>query len=739
MKLLKSSNQMYIKTQAMKNLLLTKLFILLLVQSLTASYLTVSDPKQTWKYGQGKIQESTISLKPKGIYTEVSMYLTFSASDTYYNTQYDTLEIDYNFDLPEGSLVTDSWLWVEDQIVKADIIDRWTANQIYEGIVKRRRDPSILVKNGSNNYDLKIFPLVGNKTRKVKITFLLLNQWRTDGTFSVNLPLNLLKSTGYYCYYCGESYPTLAGLIIRDSDFANFQGTTGINNYTFIDSKDAIGFYKATNVVSSDFTSDFKVNFKSSKIRNGIFLNVFPTGLDEGYYQMAVFPNVALDLPIKRKSVFLVDFDPLKTTLTSLQVFENLKQFISLNYTEKDSLALFFSGFTIAGTGDSWIKGDSASLANAFKALGTNPIKAYSNLTPLLSKGADFINQKGAGDLIVISASEHGFAPTSSNGIINDFVATIKKGRVFAIDLNRNPQNYYYSEGVSLYGDGYFYSSVCRLTKGVYYSVYDYSYIDASKTYLDMLNKAVSASSGTLTSFDMHTSLFNGFCSGRININNTGQTNFSSPVMQVGKYNGILPISIQLSGLYNGRPFSKYFFVQKNEISVPDSITKTIWAGRYILDRENEFQSNPTISDIIDVSLNNRVLSKYTAFLALEPSQNGKVCSNCIDESTNPTGLSEEQLVADSVNISIYPMPVTSEAKITVKDYLSAENSTLKMFNSMGELVKEFDLKNAVINCGKIELMLSLDEGSEGYPNGTYFLQYYNGARSKKGKLVIQR
>jgi hypothetical protein len=723
----------------MKNLLLTKLFILLLAQSLTASYLTVSDPKQTWKYGQGKIEESTISLLPKGIYTEVSMYLTFSANATSYNSQYDTLEIDYNFDLPEGSLVTDSWLWVEGEIIKADIIDRWTATQIYEGIVKRRRDPSILVKNGSNNYDLKIFPLVGNQTRKVKITYLVLNQWSADGTFFVNLPLNILKSNSYYCYYCGDLFPSQSGLIIRDSDFANFQKTTAANNYTFIDSKDKIGFYKGANISSTDFTSDFKVNFKSSKIRNGIFLNIFPTGIDEGFYQLTVFPNIALDLPIKRKSVFLIDFDPQKTTLTSLQVYEGLKQFIAENYTQKDSLALFFAGFSITGTGDNWIRGDSLSVANAFRALGENPIKAYSNLTPLLTKGADFLNQKGAGDLIVISASEHGFAPGTSNSLINDFVSTIKKGRVFAIDLNRNPQYYYFSEGVNLYGDGYFYSSVSRLTKGIYYSVFDYNYIDAPKTYRDMLTKAVSASSGTLTSFDLHTALFNGFCSGRINVNNSEQTNFSSPVTQVGKYNGTLPLSIQLSGLYNGKPFSKYFFLQENEISKPDSITKTIWAGRYIIDREKEFQSNPIISDIIDISLNNRVLSKYTAFLALEPAQNGKVCSTCVDESISPTGLSEEQLVADSVNISIYPMPVTSEAKITIKDYLSADNSTLKMFNSLGEVVKEFDLKSVASSRGKIELTLNLDEGSPEYPNGTYFLQYYNGSRSKKGKLVIQR
>jgi len=515
--------------------------------------------------------------------------------------------------------------------------------------------------------------------------------------------------------------------------------------YALDNFSDTLGTYKSTQILSSDFSDNFRIDFKPIKLKNGCFLNTFSTGTEEGYYQMLMLPNIALNLPIKRKTVFLIDYDKLKTGLTSMQIFQDLKNYIVKTYTPKDSFALFYSGFTIKGTGDEWIKGDSISIANAFNALGSNPLKEYSNLTSLLSKGSDFLAQKGQGDLIIIAASDHGFSPTSSTPIVNDYVASIKSGsRVFSIDLCKNPTTYY-NNGVTFYGDGYFYSNVARLTKGNSYSIWDYSYSNDQETsYNDMLSKAVSAHSGNMSSFDIYTTMSNGFCSGRINIGYNSQQNYLiTPVIQVGKYNGSHPFMTQFSGIFNGKAFGKNFTINENEISSPDSTTKTIWAGRYLINREKETQNNATISDIIDVSLANRALSIYTAFLALEPAQNGKICASCIDESkspTTPSGLSDEQLVMDSINISVYPLPVTKEAKITIKDYLSNVSACyLKIYNMQGEVVKEIDLASATINKGKIELALNVEEGSYALSNGTYIIQYYNGSRSKKGKLVIQR
>jgi len=158
----------------------TGLFLLLFLFCATGviaqNSLRVLDPQQSWYNYQGTIDEATISVSPKGLYSQISMYLTFSAPSTYFNS--DTqIEAVLNFELPENSFITDSWLWIGDEISKGIILDTWTASSIYEGIVNRRRDPSILFKRGQRNYELRVYPLKTTEPRKVRVTYMVPNNW----------------------------------------------------------------------------------------------------------------------------------------------------------------------------------------------------------------------------------------------------------------------------------------------------------------------------------------------------------------------------------------------------------------------------------------------------------------------------------------------------------------------------------------------------------------------------------
>ena len=96
-----------------------------------------------------RIEEAVVSVHPKGIYMEVGHIPdVLCARGVLFCSAQDTLEVEYFFSLPDGAVVTDSWLWVEDVIIRADIQDAWTAQETYENIVRRRRDPSILYKRG---------------------------------------------------------------------------------------------------------------------------------------------------------------------------------------------------------------------------------------------------------------------------------------------------------------------------------------------------------------------------------------------------------------------------------------------------------------------------------------------------------------------------------------------------------------------------------------------------------------
>ena len=128
------------------------LFCFSLFLQMHAQTLTVQDPQATWYNSRGTIEEAIFSVGSKGLYSQISAYLTFSArGGTFLSGS--QLETVMTFTLPEGSFVTDLWLWLPDgKISKGKIYDVWSASSIYESIVNRRRDPAILKKTGPRTY-----------------------------------------------------------------------------------------------------------------------------------------------------------------------------------------------------------------------------------------------------------------------------------------------------------------------------------------------------------------------------------------------------------------------------------------------------------------------------------------------------------------------------------------------------------------------------------------------------------
>ena len=78
--------------------------------------------------------------------------------------------------------------------MQAILIDKWTARNIYEGIVNRRKDPSILYKTSSNSYQLRVYPITTGMNRKLKISYMVPFNFGQE-YITAPLPLNILKTS----------------------------------------------------------------------------------------------------------------------------------------------------------------------------------------------------------------------------------------------------------------------------------------------------------------------------------------------------------------------------------------------------------------------------------------------------------------------------------------------------------------------------------------------------------------
>ena len=495
------------------------------------NYLTVGDPRTSWWTQTGTIEEATFSVKPKGIYTEVGMYLTFSARNTSFTTS-DSLEIVYYFDLPDNAIVTDSWLWIGDTIARAKIMDRWTATSVYEGIVQRRQDPSILTKQSSTQYQLRVFPMNGLANRKVKITYLIPTQWATTNV-TTKLPLNIL--TASYNQLPFANIITWTNSDWQNPAIINVAGTQ-FNQFTSVE----FGNHWVAQVPYSNYNSNPTLRFNSPMV-NGVYISKYNEP-GENYYQMAILPSSFLPPLPPKKIAFLVDYDISKTTYTQSAILNSLKQSLHSQLNPQDSFNLIFSGFIINRISNVWLPADSTTIENTFSSL-LNPMSNYSTLAPLIANAIDFINLHGNdGRLLLVSSSDGYGSSAAANNLINDILPIMNPDIPFYIcDIQNQNVTYNYINSTYYYGNQYFYTTLVNITGGAYYKTNSYYYYTPSYTLDEILQFNFDEISGIINSFNLYTSVSGGYCYGRYNLDaNSSTVYINRPILQVGKYIGSL-------------------------------------------------------------------------------------------------------------------------------------------------------------------------------------------------------
>ncbi len=296
-----------------------------------------------WGWGnseQATIEEATIVVRPKGLYMEVGLYLELSANGTSLEA-YDELEIKLDFGLPADAIIHDSWLWIDDQIIKADLLDRWTASGIYEDIVDRAQDPSILYQLSATQYQLRIFPLnnASQGPRKVKITYLMPVDWSAN-TAQIELPVEILRSSVL-------ELSTVDLRVWTEAPWGNPRVYAPLSAQTttlnWVDDN-VWGGHQYAELAWTDLEAGLSL-VVDAPFENGVFVSHNET---EQMYQFAVLPQQALNLDgaTNRKVVFVLNYMVDKTNnLTKEELLQTLRQSMLdlLNPTDSFNLVYQFN------------------------------------------------------------------------------------------------------------------------------------------------------------------------------------------------------------------------------------------------------------------------------------------------------------------------------------------------------------------------------------------------------------
>lgn len=702
---------------------ITKYFLpfLIYATNLLAQFnLTVTDPQMPWYSSKGTIEEAVFSVGQKGLYSQVSAYITFSARGGNFQAG-SQLEVVMNFELPEGSFVTDLWLWIGDKISKGILLDVWSASSIYEGIVQRRQDPAILKKKGPKSYELRVYPMDRGGTRKVRIAYLVPNTWN-ENVVSTPLPIDLLKVSLNKTN--SASIITWTNLEWTNPSITGADGGFQSLSDTFF------GDHIKLDISNPNTSFPYTLNFKNPMI-NGVYFKYYKNSQD-GFYQLSLLPAVSQTV-MNKKILFLIDFDSRKSTTTRAQIIDALKQTLLNNSKPGDKFNLFYSGLNIGKLSTDWINADADGINNAFKQINENSISTYSNLPTLLRDGYDFVIKKGGGTVYLISNSDQLGSNLNANQVINDIRNMLTMNvMTFILDYNDKDYYYFYFNNRSYLGNEYLYDNLAKLTGGSFQRI--------SGTFSNSLTDLYLKIGGTISSFDLYTTLNNGFCFARYSLANSGSNiTINKPILQIGKFLGDFPFIVKTSGIYNSLPFTQSIIIEDATNKFGEAAIEKMWVNSNITTLESGVINNSVINEILNLSTKHSVLSKYTAFLALEDSTS--ICKSCYYDDGRPqtTGIERDQELPTDFSISAYPNPFNPQVTITVKLPMNmiGQNFTFKIYNMLGQVVKTFHVTN-LTNVIKFIWDGKNDDG-ELISSGIYIFTASSPTFTKSLKLVYMK
>ncbi|MEL7425725.1 MAG: hypothetical protein AAFN81_22225 [Bacteroidota bacterium] len=676
------------------------LFLAFSFNSLSAqNYLRINDPQGWWSppssepgweeyLPHGAFTDVDLVVSPQGIYTEIEVFATITAVEEMWSNE---LEIIWQFDLPAQAIVHDSWLWVEDDIIKADMIDYWTALAIYEDIVDRNQDPSFLYMLPDNRYEIRIFPLFYGDSRRIKMSFLIPAQW-DEQKVAQDLLLNIFHSTDYSI---GEAtvavvvdeawgYPTL-----------HLDGQTTLMDEIVVGGTGQQLHYLPLGPDNLYAAEEFWIEWDTPF--NGpdqTFVHVYEDS-GEQFYQLAYVPDWAQVLQsdeVEKRPLLLLDYQESKTDLERSEVANFVADQVLLHLNENDGINVGVN----TSEGVQWLHANWWTVASGdlnAQIQDLLDLQDASDLEGLLSAAFQRIQEQGdVTRLFLIAANDdYVYPPIAEEAytLLSDLIPAELPFQI--IDYQNENVSVIYYEDETYSGNGYLYELLLQNLDNGSVTVLR----DESLSMTEALTQWLPAPDAPMGIVDYSVNLENGLCYERFDLS-TSELNSDNQgvLLQTGKYLGDFPMEIRGAFVTETNDFhSLELTIEPESVGTGDTLMREIWYAQHLTELFGQVSSNADREEIIDLSIQERILTPLTAFLALEPGLGGEPCIPCLsNDGTVIIDTSEEFDLAEA-SLTASPNPAVTFTTIRLEHPSGYDSRSLQagIHDLHGRLIKVLD------------------------------------------------
>ena len=196
------------------------------------------------------------------------------------------LEGIYVFPLPEGAVISEFAMYVDGERLEGEVLDRDQARQIYEDIVRKRRDPALLEYIGRNAFRARIYPIPPHSEKRVQLEYSQILGME-NGLVRYVYPLDTERFSArpipeVSIHVDLQSKEALKSIYSPSHDVVidrsgNFKATVSMEESNVKPDKDFVLYYTVS-------PEDFGLNLISYKPRN-----------EEGFFLLLVAPSLKVD------------------------------------------------------------------------------------------------------------------------------------------------------------------------------------------------------------------------------------------------------------------------------------------------------------------------------------------------------------------------------------------------------------------------------------------------------------
>jgi Ca-activated chloride channel family protein len=524
---------------------------------------------------------------------------TTKVDQVFINQSSREIEGTYIFPLPEGVAMTRFVMYVEGKPLEAEFLDSKTAREIYEEIVRKRRDPAILEYMGRGAFRARIFPISPWGEKRIQLEYSEVLPYDA-GLSKYVYPLNTEKFSSIPLELVEVSVDLKSHVPIKSIWSPSHENKIVMER----GSEYSARIVYADEGVIPDI--DFALYYTVSEDDFGLNLMTYREPPDDGFYVLMAAPKyeISEEEVVNKNVVFVFDTSGSMATDNKIGQARDALEFCVRKLNEHDEFNIIDFGSGIRKFSSKPVQADAMEIQSALKYIEKLDASGGTNINDALLEALKQISlaSNPLSMIIFLTDGLPTVGVTFNDQIIKNVgSANIMDARLFVFGVGYDV-NTRLLDGLAIDNDGV--SAYVRPEEDIE--------IVVSSFFAKISNPVLSDIAldfGFINTTDRYPTQLPDLFAG-------------SQLREFGRYRNSGNMNITLSGMAGGKVRIFLYGAQFLAENTENDFIPRIWASRkigYLIDEVRRNGETPElVEEIMDLSIKYGIINEYISMLILE-------------------------------------------------------------------------------------------------------------------------